>query len=97
MGLLLTGFLAVLLWNGTYLVADAEAIYLPGDCIRLTLCDYWVGTYGSLLYFEGTSSFFWPERTMMSAIASVASSSATNLARSCLLWNDLLLSTEDKE
>ena len=33
---------------------------------------------------------------MMSAIASVASSSATNLARSCLLWNDLLLSTEDR-
>lgn len=32
---------------------------------------------------------------MMSTIASVASSSATNFARSCLLWKDLLLSTEE--
>ena len=50
-------------------------------------------THGSLLYFGGTSSLRPLDKTMMSAIASVASSRATNLASSCLEWNDLLPET----
>lgn len=52
--------LPVLLRNGTHLVADAETIDLTVSKTHITqIFTLYVGVaYGSLLYFEGTSSFF---------------------------------------